>query len=510
MTPSSAALSLPRPSSTIRHRQRQQSRGNSILPIHVHGGGGDDGDEEAVVPISIDDDDDKGSEKKRSFFVPFVRGGSAAKNNNYKLSIAAVLVASFLNLLGFTMAGPITPALGSHFNLEVGASFGSLTSAYPLGMLVGLFYWPALSDTILGRPTVIALSLLGTGCGLGLQSYFIATNKPLKWFLASRVLTGSFAGSSPVSKAYLADVASALKLNNNSSNTTSLAQLLAYRDAASTLAFLVGPLIGGIAYSKSSSLERVIGISAVASVLAGVVVGFIVRSIPTATNNKQQGDEETTTIAADEQPLSCPLGTSLWAGVATVCMVSFLFHVGDSTFHAFFSALLKQNAVSASNIGLAYTSLAAISFTISANIGRRSKRHTFAPVKQCAMGLTAIGTGLIAMGLFSSSVVPILCAAGLYYCGVPLYSPSIPTMLLQCVPPHRRGFILGFDGIINTLARIVSPLLMGTLYRTRGPKVAFGVAGTASLIAAALAVFKRMMVVRVTQSPQTNNNNKPT
>jgi len=49
----------------------------------------------------------------------------------YKWSIVALLASAFLNLLGFTMAGPITPALGQHFGLEVGASFGSLTSAYP-------------------------------------------------------------------------------------------------------------------------------------------------------------------------------------------------------------------------------------------------------------------------------------------------------------------------------------------------------------------------------------------
>ena len=64
------------------------------------------------------------------------------------LSVAALLFAAFLNLLGFTMAGPITPALGHHFGMDVGASLGMLTSAYPLGMLGGLVLWPALSDRV--------------------------------------------------------------------------------------------------------------------------------------------------------------------------------------------------------------------------------------------------------------------------------------------------------------------------------------------------------------------------
>ena len=45
------------------------------------------------------------------------------------LSVPAVLLASFLNLLGFTMASPIQPSLGRHFGLPLGASFGSLSSA---------------------------------------------------------------------------------------------------------------------------------------------------------------------------------------------------------------------------------------------------------------------------------------------------------------------------------------------------------------------------------------------
>ena len=62
------------------------------------------------------------------------------------------------------VAGPITPALGEHFGLTMGASFGSLTSAYPLGMMFGLFLWPQLSDRI-GRKPVMAMSLLGSGLG---------------------------------------------------------------------------------------------------------------------------------------------------------------------------------------------------------------------------------------------------------------------------------------------------------------------------------------------------------
>jgi MFS family permease len=102
----------------------------------------------------------------------------------------------------------------------------------------------------------MTLSLLGTGLGLAAQAYVIASKKSLWVFLLSRVITGSFAGSSPISKAYLADV-----------SADNLPRNLAWRDAASTLAFLVGPLLGGVFLGSTASLSFVIAISSVAYIV---------------------------------------------------------------------------------------------------------------------------------------------------------------------------------------------------------------------------------------------------
>lgn len=425
---------------------------------------------------------------------------------NFNWSIAALLISAFLNLLGFTMAGPITPALGQHFGLTVGASFGSLTSAYPLGMLFGLFLWPSLSDRW-GRPPVITFTLLGTGLGLAAQAYVVATNRSLWMFLVSRVITGSFAGSSPVSKAYLADVSNINDNKDINNRKNTLSRNLAWRDAACTSAFLVGPLLGGVFLGSTTSLPFVISVSSIASLLAALVVGTVVQdtqvggvvaaaTTPTTTDGGLEQEKDMVPNKFDSSLLiSCPLGTSLWSGVATVCLVSFLFNVGDSTFHAFFSTLLKSGNVSASNIGLVYSSLAVISLGVSSFATARIMKN-FGPVVTCAAGLGAVATGLLVIGSGFNVVQLVLAAAAIYSCGVPLYSPTIPTMLLRCVPPNRRGFILGLDGAINTVARILAPLLMGHLYKTRGPSAAFGLAGKATVIAATIAVGKRFHVLR--------------
>jgi len=447
-----------------------------------------------------------------------VAANSASPADRLPIGVIAVLSAAFLNLLGFTMAGPITPALATHFGLEVGSKFGSLTSAYPLGMLFGVFLWPQVSDRA-GRKLIMAITLLGSAVGLSLQTYSICAGWSLQVFLAIRVLTGCFAGSSPISKAYLADLGS---------SKGRLPQYLALREAASTLAFILGPTLGGLFYEArrgaagkgrttmaaaaattasgdaTRSLAFVIGISAVASLAASALIALFVREDNSVVaSSRTKADAANKDGAADYQQggggiESCPLGGQLWAGVASVCLVSFLFNVADSSFFAFFPALLKTSlGFDASSIGLAFSSFAFISLAVSTTLTSKSIGR-FGPVATCVAGLTAIGTSLIGLAGASAMSSPVrvlvFVAAALYYFGVPLYGPTVPTMLLQCVQPHRRGAVMGLDGAVNTLARVVSPLVTGALYRSGGPSAAFSVAGGAALIAAIFATARRKSV----------------
>ena len=423
------------------------------------------------------------------------------------------------------MASPITPALGKHFALDMGASFGSLTSAYPLGMLVGLLFWPRLSDRI-GRKRVMTASLLGSGVGLMAQTWVIHHDWSLLSFLVARAMTGAFAGSSPVSKAYLADVGY---------KDGKLPRYLALRDASATMAYIAGPMLGGILFelrrwlvlnyygppmtdvvgTTTGSLSFVIGISGAASIGAALLVATLVTDFKPTKNrgeameepNNSDSEQEDET-QPEEQLISCPLGKTMWAGVASVCVVSFLFNVGDSCFHAFYSQLQKSAGMSAGDIGFLYTILATISFSVSATATGWMMK-VLGPVWTCALGLTCAGTGLSALGLaawgsltlFPPTVGILSLAAAVYYCGVPLYGPTIPTMLLRCVPSHQRGTIMGLDGTINTIARIVSPLIMGDIFRRFGAGAAFGLAGTMVFGGVFTTLIRRYVVLRQSYTP---------
>ena len=55
---------------------------------------------------------------------------------------------------------------------------------------------------------------------------------------------------------------------------------------------------------------------------------------------------------------------------------------------------------------------------------------------------------------------------------------------------------MGIDGMINTIARIGSPIIMGDIYRRMGASVTFGVAGIAVFCSSTLALLRRWIVLR--------------
>lgn len=55
---------------------------------------------------------------------------------------------------------------------------------------------------------------------------------------------------------------------------------------------------------------------------------------------------------------------------------------------------------------------------------------------------------------------------------------------------------MGLDGMINTVARIGSPIIMGDIYRRLGASAAFGVAGLAVFCSSAIALIRRFIVLQ--------------
>lgn len=416
-------------------------------------------------------------------------------------SILSVLLAAFLNLLGYTMTIPLGAALKSHFALPMGASFGMISSAYPLGTLGAYFLWPQLSDRV-GRKPVICLSLLGSGVGLVLQCLALQQRRSLQFFLGCKVFTGFCAGAGPVAKAYLADVGSA---------AGNLPRFMAWRDAANTLAFIMGPLVGGKLFMATGSLATVIGATAATSLVAALLTAVFMAEVQApkalATGGTDgKGDKE-----PDQNTdgfVACPLGSQLVTAVASVCVITALYNCGSATFNAIFAPLAQDLAgLDAGKIGLAYTLLASLSFAISTTTSAAVQRR-LGTVTTCCLGLSFVGLGLSLMGLVAflggnigGMLPPALlftfwAAAAIYQVGVPLYTPTIPTMLLQCAPRHRRGALMGLDEACNTVARVCAPPFFLSLISLHGLSACTSAAAAAVFLGVLVAALRRWIVLR--------------
>lgn len=56
--------------------------------------------------------------------------------------------------------------------------------------------------------------------------------------------------------------------------------------------------------------------------------------------------------------------------------------------------------------------------------------------------------------------------------------------------------VMGIDGAINTLARVLAPLIMGDIYRRSGLRVAFGIVSGAAFSSAIFASARRWLITR--------------
>jgi MFS family permease len=313
-----------------------------------------------------------------------------------------------------------------------------------------------------------------------------------------------------------------MNANNNNNNAIAAkryengaftARLMGWREACCTLAFVVGPTVGGIICS-GLSLSATIAFTGYASILASILV-FVLVVEPTSAQtinvvadgstekSKNEGGGSSNDANAnvdalyDSQNLSCPLGVSLVAAVGTICVTSFLYNAGQSTFDSFFPLVISRTVgMGPTMIGATLTSLSLVSLSISTLL--------FAPIfkffgltKTCGIGLALVAIGLAMIGVSTTAFTTGL-GAFFYVCGVPLFTPSIPILLMQCVPTTSRGAVMGFDSAINSSARIITPVLLGSVFAASRGK-AFLCAATCVGAAFVIVVIRSFVVFRETR-----------
>lgn len=389
---------------------------------------------------------------------------------SFGLPQKSIFLVVFLHLLGFTMGGPILPALRSHFDLEAGQT-GLITSAFPLGVFVAVFIFPTLSDVI-GRKPVLVVSYAGVGTFFLLQALALHFGLSFRAFLALRVAAGTFAGATTVVKAYIADTTS----------RELLPKAMAYREAAGTLSYIVGPTLGGLIFSVSN-VETVILASGLTSLMASLWVSIFLRGMPKPGAGAAVPSGGTAPATGPGDSAQCAAGGSKageaslpWVTLTAMVSIHFLYNIGQSFFDGFFALLCAERfGWQPSVLGPVLTALACLVFFNNAFMYPRLVRY-FRLMPVATSGIIAVTCGITSLGIFSSGFM-MAVSVFLYSFGISCFTPCVPTVLARLAPQRFRGRVLGFDAAISAMARIISPAAMGALYQL-GAAAAFRCAGS--------------------------------
>ncbi|MGH7701892.1 MAG: MFS transporter [Gemmatimonadales bacterium] len=366
-----------------------------------------------------------------------------------------VFVAVFIDLIGFGIVLPLLPSYAARLQAS-DARIGMLVASFSLMQFLLAPWWGRLSDRI-GRRPVILTGLAGSAVSYLL--FAVATD--YRVLLLSRVVAGGMGATVNVAQAYLADVTPPERR----------ARAMGLVGAAFGLGFVVGPAIGGL----SSRLgEAGPGLVAAALTGANFVFGWFwlpeTRIHPTA--------PASLAAPAPWKTLAAPFGVIGASTVAfTVMYVVF--------------PLYAERGLHYSRHQVAYL-FVLIGFITAIVQGGMVGRlvHRWGEPRLMAAGAVLLAVGLAAIPLSSSASVPdrfrlpvLLAALCFLGFGAGLVGPSVTGYVSRLTPKEQQGRALGALTGVGAIARVVGPIMAGTINQYSGSQAAFLVAAAAALAA---------------------------
>ncbi|MGH6991061.1 MAG: MFS transporter [Stellaceae bacterium] len=376
-----------------------------------------------------------------------------------------LLLIVFIDLLGFGLVIPLLPFFGLHFSATTD-EVTWLLGAYSLAQLISAPLLGRLSDLFGRRPVL----LVGLACSVA--SYIWMGLATELWMLfAARLLAGAGGGTIGTVFAYVTDVTTEEKR----------ARGMGMVGAALGLGFTLGPALGGLLSSSSPDNIKLFvpcmvaaGLSAAALVLTAIILK---ESLPADARRQRR---RASRLAFAREVLHRPMLLRL-ISIAFITTTSFA--VLETIFAIWANAIFDWGP---RQVGFFFLYVGVILIFVQGGaIHPLAKRFGEARLLISAVVLLALG--LLGMG-FVGSLPELLIASGALSLGMALFSPASNSLISREAAADERGGILGVSQSMQSLARVVGPLVSGPLF------VAFGYgapyfAGAAAMVVAIFLAF---------------------
>jgi MFS transporter, DHA1 family, tetracycline resistance protein len=350
-----------------------------------------------------------------------------------------IFIVVFVDILGFSIILPLLPFYASQVN-AADSSVGPLIASYSLCQFIAAPILGNLSDTW-GRRPVLLYSQFGSLLGFIMLGLAMRLPHPLVWLFAGRMIDGLSGGNLTVAQAYISDI----------TEPRDRAKVFGMIIGVSFgLGFTIGPGLGAIISSRY-------GYDITAYLAAIFSLSSIIATSRLLPETRHQRDE------------SRPRGLAMYTRVMDYLRIVelrpllavFFFLSLPFTLYTTMFALFAKNQlgfdVKHAGYFLALVGLLGVIWQ-GGFIGPIVKR--FGEHRSMMIGLVASAAGLYYVAAVNVWWKLIFVAI-LFSFGHSVTRPSLTSLISQAAPPNRRGGVFGAMTSIESMTRIIGPLLGG-------------------------------------------------
>lgn len=385
------------------------------------------------------------------------------KTMKTKATLPLLFSVVLMDMVGFGFIIPLIPDYIKKFNANP-ALLGLLMAVYAAGQFIAAPIVGRLSDKY-GRKPLFLFSIGGTFLSLLL----LAFAPSLIFVFLARLLDGLTGGNITVAQSYIVDI----------TDSKSRAKGLGLIGMAFGLGFIVGPIFGGF-------LAR-FGLSVPALVAAGIAFTncmLILFVLPESlTSERIEAIKKNPRRAFSLQELTRTLklpGTGVM--LLMTIFYSFGFTVFESTFSLFAAEHLKADTATR-GILLTYIGLV-IAFVQGGLVGVLTKKFDERKLLLTAVIIAAI---ILALYGFSGSITAVALVLFPMSIASGIAGTLIRSLLSKSAPPETTGGTFGISASIESLNRIIAPILGAFAFSYLAPWLPGVLAAVAVAIAALIA-----------------------
>jgi len=376
--------------------------------------------------------------------------------------LLTIFIIVFVDLLGFSLILPLLPYYAEKFGASP-FTVGLLVASYAAASLIGSPLLGRLSDRF-GRRPILLVSVFGTLIGFLFLGFAAPIGEGLAKLIAppaanafvlgvlffARILDGLTAGNLTVAQAYISDVTDA----------QNRAKGLGLIGAAFGLGFIIGPAVGGLLSKTSYSLPAFV--AAGIATLNLVQIFFVLPESLTEARRREMGEHQRPpfTFKALLTALNRPV-------IGPLLHVRFFFGLAFATFQSIFALYAQYKlGLGADKTGyiLAYVGILMV-VVQGGLIGPLTKR--FRERWLIITGLWLMAFSLLAWAFVPNLVVLMIVILPLAISGGVL-GTVIQSAITKAVQPQEIGGMLGIAGALESLTRVIAPIIGGYLLGNLG------------------------------------------